>query len=107
MTRKLISTGSQTSQTTITNPKFATTAGRKVVKAHQNLCKAYEDFDKQEAPKRAREDTKFVAERKAELRKKAKDLKFIRRQLAEKRAQAKAKGKLDTHTRLYIQQLKA
>ena len=55
-----------------------------MAKALQKLYKAYEDFDKQEAPKRAREATKFVAERKAELKKKAKDLKFIRRQLAEK-----------------------
>ena len=77
-----------------------------MAKALQQLNKAYDDFEKQEEPKSKKAAKKFESQRKAEWQKKAKDAKFLRRQLTEKRAEAKAKGKLNTHTRLYMQQLK-
>ena len=86
---------------------FTTAAGRKVVKAFQQLLKAYDGLEKQQAPKRQKEAKKFEASRKAELKRKTKDIKFLKKQLAEKRKTAKEKGHLNDHTRLYIQQVKA
>jgi len=106
-TKKLVSSSSQTSESTLSVLSFTTAAGRKVVKAFQQLLKAYDGLEKQQAPKRQKEAKKFEASRKAELKRKTKDIKFLKKQLAEKRKTAKEKGHLNDHTRLYIQQVKA
>ena len=79
-----------------------------MAKALQKVNKTHDDFKKQEAPKRKKAAKKFESQRKAEWQKKAKDAKFLRslRQLIKKRAEAKTKGKVNNHTRLYIRQLR-
>ena len=108
--RKLfsVSMATQTSETTMTNPKFATPAGRKVAPAQapQQLYKEHEGFRKQEAPRKKKETTRLGASRKAEWKRTVQDAKFIGRQLTQKQAEAKNEGELNNHTCMYILQLK-
>ena len=86
---------------------LTTAAGRKVVKAFQQLLKAYGGSEKQQALERHKEAMKIEASCKAELKRKTKDIKFLKNQPAEKRKTVKEKSHLNDHTRLYIQHGKA